>query len=301
MLSSSAFNPFANWSHVYVPYSSGDLYLGRGHKLRSVREKIDLHFAGHRTLEAIVSDLKNTTAFGQATRVLFTGGSAGGIGTMHNSDWLASRLPKGADYKAAPQAGAFFNNEQILMMPEYTSGIRNETGANAADPMSLYVVNWFGGRSDAPPFLDESCVAAVTPNHTCFNAAVHYPYISTPTFLAQNRFDQCTAGDCMLADFWPEPFEHHAEAKAGYLRYFGRQTISGIAAQGVSKPNDALWMPSCYEHTGNLCMRNDSTRVNGVSFAEALDAWFAGRDGPHRRIDDCNADTDDPCNTNCAC
>ena len=36
--------------------------------------------------------------------------------------------------------------------------------------------------------------------HLCWNAATHYPYLATPMFMAQNRFDQCQAGDVFGAD-----------------------------------------------------------------------------------------------------
>ena len=153
---------------------------------------------------------------------------------------------------------------------------------------------------------------AVGQKHTCWSAAVHYPYIQTPLLVAQNRYDQSQGGDVFGADWWPLPLgkARHADAKAAFLRYFGRQSAgagsiaSAIAnASANASANDGLFMPSCYQHTGNLCMRSGS-RVRNVSYAEVLADWFEGRNRvPHVLLDDCNAviGTDDPCNTFCDC
>ena len=53
----ASFNPFANWTHVFVPYGSGDVYIGTQRK-----PGIDgLYFAGHNTMEAVLDHLLNTT------------------------------------------------------------------------------------------------------------------------------------------------------------------------------------------------------------------------------------------------
>lgn len=46
--------------------------------------------------------------FAKATSVLLSGGSAGGIGTFANADWLGSVLPPSVYYRAAPIGGWFF-------------------------------------------------------------------------------------------------------------------------------------------------------------------------------------------------
>jgi hypothetical protein len=58
-------------------------------------------------LNALVDHLINTTSFNNVTHVLFSGGSAGGIGVFHNADWLSatikSRINPAAVVKASPQ------------------------------------------------------------------------------------------------------------------------------------------------------------------------------------------------------
>ena len=99
-----------------------------------------------------------------------------------------------------------------------------------------------------------------------------------------------------------------------------------------SPKNDALFMPSCYQHTDNLCMQ-EGPLVQNVSFSQAVWDWYVGAESirrthqqalpfvesfspgvftcrytesnvyPRHLIDDCNNETatDKPCNTHCEC
>ena len=67
-----------------------------------------------------------------------------------------------------------------------------------------------------------------------------------------------------------------------------------------SSKADGVFMPSCYKHTGNLCMWPDATKVQNVTYAEALADWFVGGSRfSHQLLDDCVGDQ--PCNANCEC
>lgn len=166
---------------------------------------------------------------------------------------------------------------------------------------SGYLSDFFGRDlgPGAAPRLDPACVKdhpAWEAGADCWSAAAHYKYIKTPIFLAQNRFDANQAGDIMGADWWPI----ERDQRAAYIRYFGRATMDGIVAQllNSSKPGDGCFVPSCYQHTGNLNMRPDGTLLHGVTYAQALHSWVVG-DGkhPHRLVDDCAGE--DPCNPKC--
>ena len=126
ILSTDATNPFANWTHVFVPYGSGDVYIGT----QKHRNADGLFFAGHNTMEAIVSHLLNTTALRSAKRVLLSGGSAGGIGTFQNADWMGAALrdagaPGDLVFRAAPQAGGFFVGSDVVLFAEFEAGRQN--------------------------------------------------------------------------------------------------------------------------------------------------------------------------------
>ena len=55
----------------------------------------------------------------------------------------------------------------------------------------------------AAPFLDESCMEAhAAAPHQCWSSAYHYPYINTPLFVSQNKFDSNQAGAIFGLDWW---------------------------------------------------------------------------------------------------
>ena len=90
VLSAEAFNPFASWNAVYLPYCSGDTHMGLQRKPGEL--SLGLQFSGHLIVEAMWDHLINTTALRDATDVLLSGGSAGGIGAFHNADWMMEKL-----------------------------------------------------------------------------------------------------------------------------------------------------------------------------------------------------------------
>jgi hypothetical protein len=188
VLSSNAtFNTFANWTHVYVPYCSGDVYIGQ----QTHKNALGLYFAGHNTLRALVRSL--TPELGTATRVLLSGASAGGIGVFQNADWLGTQLravrsanAPALDYRAAPQAGSYFVNDVVVEMAQFIT-LPLLDALNMAGFAASYLYEFFGGLGDEKPYLDATCVAARQEKpHQCWSSVVHYPHISTPLFVAQN-------------------------------------------------------------------------------------------------------------------
>ena len=101
-----AANPdFCAATHVFVPYCTGDCHAGNNTSPSA--SSWELYFDGHANFAAIIAELKQQHGLAAAKKVLLTGGSAGGIGTFKNVDFLATLLP-GAVVKGAPEAGWFF-------------------------------------------------------------------------------------------------------------------------------------------------------------------------------------------------
>ena len=118
----------------------------------------------------------------------------------------------------------------LKLMPQYSSGIMNGSsggggdGVDAAAVMSDYLVSFYGGtEGPGAVHLDRSCTAAKAPltKHTCWSAAVHYPHISTPLLIAQNRYDAFQCGNIMGVSWWSLPNgtkQENEEAKTAYIR-----------------------------------------------------------------------------------
>lgn len=84
-------NPFADFSVVYVPYCSGDVFAG-------AREDVDVQsqglqqFVGHRNVDLFLDRVAPT--FQGAAEVVIAGASAGGFGVGFNAIDLARSFPK---------------------------------------------------------------------------------------------------------------------------------------------------------------------------------------------------------------
>jgi hypothetical protein len=105
-------NPaFSSWSKVYIPYCSGDAWLG------SQQGEFDpwaqnrgvggTHFAGHAILVAVMKELmKEPLRIDTAKTVVLSGTSHGAYGTFMHVDWLQQLLPS-VDVRGNPQGGWF--------------------------------------------------------------------------------------------------------------------------------------------------------------------------------------------------
>ena len=121
-------NPaFASWSVLYIPYCSGDDWLGTmtrvcdawtagscdgpdsgtvaddQQQLLQQAEAKGLFHAGHNIIEASLDHAATAFGLDKASTILVSGGSAGGQGAYYHADWLKAKYPQ----------------KQVLSAPEY--------------------------------------------------------------------------------------------------------------------------------------------------------------------------------------
>jgi len=284
-------NPdFFHAHHVYVHYCSSDEFAGT--RTTASAETFGLYFSGHLHLVNIFGELKKEypTVFGSASRVLFAGSSAGGIGTIHNIDWVRDFFPSSTVVKGAPLGGWFVPGDA----PDQP---------NAAFPPSQWpdwsmgkVTPWgvAGGEYDVwSPYHNPGCAQAFPPNgSSCISASAAYQYIKTPMYIMENNYDAN-----QLASFG-FPSTTHSEMAQNYMRYYGR-AMRNSTAQVNLKPADGLFLSSCFDHTAGLGVGSDfHTRINGKDPGALLGEWFYDRLPASDRIvvDDCG---ELPCNPTC--
>ncbi|MEZ4383635.1 MAG: pectin acetylesterase-family hydrolase [Nannocystaceae bacterium] len=75
-------NPVADWSVVYIPYCSGDVFAGDREGVTIDEQPDTMDFVGHRNIGAFLQRVVPT--FADAPEVLVTGASAGGFGGGFN-------------------------------------------------------------------------------------------------------------------------------------------------------------------------------------------------------------------------
>ena len=72
-------NPFKDWSHVFIPYCTGDIFAGSNPDGVGGRNQVGYDNMGFYTTELV-------QAFGGSSDVVLTGSSAGGFGASYNYD-----------------------------------------------------------------------------------------------------------------------------------------------------------------------------------------------------------------------
>ena len=129
-----------------MQYCDGFSYSGNNETvsrvaLTGVGEYLPLYFRGARNLQATLAYLTAYAGLGNATHVLLSGDSAGGLATYWHADFLDAALPH-AKVAAAPDSGFFLGDR-----------------SNSAWPAEL---RWIAeqGNATGGAGLDASCAAA---------------------------------------------------------------------------------------------------------------------------------------------
>ena len=84
-------NPFVGINRVWVRYCSGDTWSGTSDTPNPLLG--DLITAGHLIVKAVLDSLLLDQGMATGDKLLLTGGSAGGIGTMINADFVSENTP----------------------------------------------------------------------------------------------------------------------------------------------------------------------------------------------------------------
>jgi len=292
--SNSAENPFAGFNAVYVPYCSGDTYLGIK-KDKNIYLG-DLYTNGHLILEAILDHLHNTTSMRDGVgKVLFSGESAGGIGVIHNADWLTRVITQkfafsDAVVKASPQSGLFFPSRPsvgVCLFQEYWL-------FGQKCPRLDIFESWYV-RHEEHAFVDQNCASDLADASRCWDSGILARYVKTPLFIAQNRYDQNQISNEFLCQGCNSYPGNSGKKVQGYMTYFGNRTENTLRDL-ADNFGHSVFMPNCFAHTDNMCMKGGLI-IDGESYNTSLSDWFF-QGHHHTHFDVCG---ELPCSQVCDC
>jgi len=235
---------FRDVNYVWVKYCGGDFHTGT--RNASVG---GLYYSGHLSLKATIAKLKQTTTINSASLVLFTGGSAGGIGVIANFDYVKSQFPSAA-FKAWPSSGWF--PEDIVPL-----------NANLISLVASYQTLYSQGNA----YLNQACVAAHPSNPwLCYSGQNVYPYIgSTPLFVSQALFDMFAQGFYGVTNI-------SSPGDIKFMSHYGqamRNSFRSAEQQGGNSVG--LFLTSDNVHEFGF-----GTVVNGHSLQEIAGNWIDG-------------------------
>lgn len=249
MSSDCELNPaFCGFNMVYLKTCDGGSWSGN----RSGVSPSGLYYAGQAIIEATARELLSLGA-DNATELVIGGGSAGALGTyLHADRWVKLIDPARRSKVAAIADCGFF---------------RDLGPANAYHRGFEWVASYDGMRAA----VDSNC-AAVYPeeNNLCLMAEHIAPFISTPLFALQARFDS-----------WQKPniCGVPCDTAAGEQE-FGDKLIAKLRETVLSKPGNGAFVDSCLHHCGGSGVYKNAN----LTQAAAVKFWY--EHGPHALPDD---------------
>jgi hypothetical protein len=293
-------NPdFCNAMTIDIPYCTGDVHTGT--RTTTSDDTWGYIFDGHHNFVAIIDMLIADYGLGDATQVLLTGVSAGGIGAFWNVDYLADRLPS-AIVKAAPIAGWYLpgplENEPASMYApsDYQHFAAGAHGTSHDDPFQT-------GIWGSHELIPRDCVADYGDAYLASCTTMHnrYKYTKSPVYVIQTQYDPT---HIFVIGGAPErPSLNEIDSTEAYIDMIGDATRSSLeqitnGEAFSNKPHpDGLFEASCLHHNMPV-----SLEISGLHFIPLLNDWFFQKNefqGYHQLVETCpykDGETKLPCN-----
>lgn len=307
-------NPdFYQWNAVYLAYCDGGSWTGSNQDA-VYYQGTPLYFRGKWNKEAVFANL-SAAGMSDATNILVTGCSAGGLATYQHVDYIAQLFPE-AVVKAAPVSGFF--------LP-----IGNMQGVDVYTQEMQAVFEMQNSTSGVHP----GCLAANPSNPSmCIFAPYVYPHIASPVFILNSFYDiyqltcilaadsqTATFGNCgssLDAAFGPcfgNPINCTA-SQVTYLNTAFRGVMLGLMSNATTwaNPQNGAFVDSCMAHCETLEVYGpggfgavadwSSMVIDGVDATQAVGDWYFGRaSAQNHRYIDCAWTSTSPvaCNPSC--
>lgn len=239
MSTSKTTNPLAyNWHTVYIKYCDGAAH--GGDNATTVKAgKYELHYRGRRNMKAVFEELIASYKFNDATDVLVSGCSAGGVAVYSHAKYIHDTyVPKTANYLSMPDSGFFLEVE---------------------DRGKFITANqWIYENQNTTASMNPDCLAAY-PNDPfqCNFAQNTVPFIDVPMFALQARFDAWQTS-CILQSTNDKQINEYG---ANFTQIFMSTYING----GDNGHLHGAFLDSCHHHCGEW----NQMHVNGMDQSQA--------------------------------
>jgi hypothetical protein len=253
-----------------------------------------LWFRGIRNLDASLDQLLSM-GMNQATRIVLTGGSAGGLSTFLHLDHVEQRMAvqaPNARVVGQPVCGFFLDhgndgfapaNVTYTLQMQYVYNMQNSTGS-----------------------LSTTCQQALAPDSwRCIMAPHAAPFIQTPWFALQSRFDHWQLAEelflpCMQAQPYSPPYKPSScdAAEDAAIQDYGYDFMAQFTPLMTAGSKNGAFIDACIIHGST------NSSIDGLNNQAAFEAWYGGS-SQHWWIMKCgtgpNATSAGPCDTSPVC
>jgi hypothetical protein len=250
-----------------------------------------MYFRGARSLDAGL-DLLLSLGMNEASLIVFSGGSAGGLTVFLHLDHVAQRMATEAPRARVvgqPVCGFFID-----------SGNDGYAPANQTYTLQMQYVY---GMQGAAGSLSPACQAHYGADAwKCIMAPYAAPFIVTPFFALQSRFDKWQLGEelfmpCMQAQSYSPPWKPNTckPADVANIQAYGPRFMSQFRPL-IDTPGtkNGAFLDACIIHGST------NSLIDGVSNSMAFQQWLGGGKAWYTML--CNgSDEEGPCDTGKLC
>ncbi|XP_020172969.1 pectin acetylesterase 5 isoform X2 [Aegilops tauschii subsp. strangulata] len=284
--SDEIYNPdFYNWNKVYVRYCDGASFAGDAEG--QAQDGTTVYFRGLRIYEAVIGELMEK-GLANATQVLFTGCSAGGLATILHCDDFSARFPQQVSVKCFADAGFFLDVKDI-------SGERSF--------WSFY--NRVVQLQNVRQVLHKDCLANKDPTE-CFFPTELIKSIRTPMFILNSAYDSWQIQNVLLPTSsspeksWLSCKDNIGNCNSTQIKVLDeiRNTMINDLKVINDKADWGMFIDSCFTHCQTLFRISwsspTSPRLGNKNIAKVVGDWYFGRSQGVKEID-----CEYPCNPTC--
>lgn len=255
-------NIFYDWNAVYLKYCDGSSFSS--YRAEPVLYDSEyLYFRGKAILTAVMTDIKSNFPIAQAKNIIISGCSAGGLATYLHLDWWRANLPQTARVVGIPDAGWFFDAVNVDGYYIYAESMRSGFELwNASEGVNSDCIKNYSTSAES---------------WKCVLAQYTYPFIQTPIFVLNARYDAWSALNILqlLCVLYQQPVIYCPSDEMKTYLNWGNDAQMTILQ--VAKPQqNGLFLDACNYH----CQTQDNswslTKVDGISIMQAFSGWLFG-------------------------
>eukprot|EP00038_Savillea_parva_P019872 m.29423 g.29423 ORF g.29423 m.29423 type:complete len:420 (-) comp4592_c0_seq2:309-1568(-) len=253
--------PFDKYTVVYAMYCDGGSWSANAEKPVSVQVHPNqpnqtIYYRGRRLLDAMINHLLEEQGLKDATNLLYSGCSAGGLTTYLHTDYVAGLMPP--TIKTLALADAMF-------AVEHNSFNR---GPLYPDRMSWGYTAWNSSAS-----VNQACLASygAENGYKCMFGANAAAFVKTPLFVLNSKYDtwqekaiigvNCTIKEC-------PPDEQ---------KFWSAYSDIMVSKAQALPPQHGVFLGNCPNHCQTGIPSWESVTIDGVAMGEAVTTWYNDR------------------------
>ncbi|GER48976.1 pectinacetylesterase family protein [Striga asiatica] len=273
-------NPdFYNWNRVMVVYCDSSSFMGTVDHNSSIPGTSILG-RGALIFDVVMEELLQK-GMANATNVLFSGGSAGGLATLLHCDGFRELFPSSTTVKCVVDSGFFIHALRFIRLFVY-----------------LYSVQGFTDK------LPPSCTSKRNASLCVFPEYIVRD-VKTPLFLLETKFDTYQIGNLYLSDdkntiikACSQNFTLCTPSHFQMMKDYG-SAITELLQEIRDTSSIGMFVHPCLRHghfSSNLRW-NSSYKLKNKTIAEAVGDWYNDRDCT--TFQEIDTDHEFPLNTDC--